>query len=50
MPSIVILAQLLILHDWPLKEPAETGDDLMDDPLRNLRVLLHAYVLLFELF
>lgn len=47
--SEVILAKFMVLHDWAIEELAEARDDLVNYPLSNLHILLHAYVLLFKL-
>ena len=45
----VILTQLLVLLDWPLKKLAQARNNLMNDSLCNLYILLHIQILLLKL-
>ena len=49
MPCIVILTQLVVLHDGALEELGEAWDNLMDDPLGDLDIFFHIHILYFKL-
>ena len=49
MPCIVILTQLVVLHDRALKKLGEAWDNLMDNPLGDLDIFFHIHILYFKL-